>query len=208
MKVNSYGERMAVALMAQQFNRPVRWTATRSEDFQSTVQGRGQVDTLRLAFDTEGQILAADFQYLFDCGAYFSRVVSLVSPQSGLMASSNYDIPYIRTTCTGVFSNKIMNEPYRGACRPEPIYMLERALNIAAAEMGIDPIDIRLLNFIRPEQFPYTTATGVTYDSGNYEGALQKLIEKADLAELRASSEKTQRSRWGYFNRHRLFQLY
>lgn len=187
VKVNSYGERVAVLLMAQKFGRPVRWAATRSEDFQSTVQGRGQIDHLRLAFDAEGHILAADFHYLFDCGAYFSRVASLISPQSGLMASCNYAIPAIRAVCTGLFSNKLMNEPYRGAGRPEPIYLMERALHIAATEMGIDPVEIRRRNFIQPEAFPYTTATGVTYDSGNYEAAFDKLVAESDLSALFAT---------------------
>ncbi len=184
-KAAVYPEEALAVLLARRFGRPVRWVATRSEDSQATTQGRDQHDRIRLAADREGRLLAADLEVHADLGAWVSRVGAAVTPFTGLMMTGVYDIPAARARAVGVLTNKPPVEPYRGAGRPEAAYLIERAMDALARKLGMDPAELRRRNFVPPERFPYRTAIGIEYDSGNYAAALERALELAGYPELR-----------------------
>jgi carbon-monoxide dehydrogenase large subunit len=184
-KSNIYPEEVLVPLMARQFGRPVRWVASRSEDYQSTSHGRDQQSLIRLAATSEGKITAVDLEVVADCGAYHARCTPCVAPFTGMMISGVYDIPNGRAQVKGVFTNKSPMEPYRGAGRPEAAYMIERGVDVVAKKLGMDPAELRRRNFIQPDQFPFKSLFGLYYDSGDYEKALQKALQLVDYSELR-----------------------
>ena len=190
-KCNVYGEEVLAVLLAHRLRRAVRWTASRTEDYLVTSHGRDQEGVLRLAADENGRVLGADLTLTMDCGAYFSRVTPIIPALTGVMMTGVYDIPNVRARATGVFTNKVMSEPYRGAGRPEAAYFLERAMDLLADELELDPVELRRRNFIAPDRFPYETATGLTYDSGDYDGALDELLKHVDLDQVR--KEQAQR---------------
>jgi carbon-monoxide dehydrogenase large subunit len=194
-KANVYGEEVLALLFARHLRRPVRWTATRSEDYLVTNHGRDQSATLWLAADADGRVLGAELQITMDCGAYYSRVTPLIPALTGLMMTGVYDIRNVRARARGVFTNKVLSEPYRGAGRPEAAYYIERGMDVLAREMGIDPAELRRRNFVANDKFPYTTATGFEYDSGNYEGALDAVLEHAGYRELRKEQERRRKEK-------------
>jgi carbon-monoxide dehydrogenase large subunit len=189
-KCNVYGEEVLALVLARHLMRPVRWAATRSEDYFATTHGRDQRGVLRLAADAEGKVTAADLSLVMDCGAYHSRATPGIPPLTGLMMTGCYDVASARARAVGVFTNKVWSEPYRGAGRPEAAYLIERAMDVLAAELGMDPIEIRRRNFIQPERFPYRTATGLTYDSGAYERALDEALKRVDYARYREEQKR------------------
>lgn len=190
-KLNIYSEEVAAVYLTQKFRRPIKWVATRSEDIVCTSHGRDQVDVIRLAATKDGRVLAADLKVIADCGAYYSRVTPGVPPLTGLMMTGVYDIPAARAEVLGVMTNKSVMEPYRGAGRPEAAYLIERAMDVLADELGMDPVEVRRRNFIPPDKFPYKTPTGALYDSGEYNKPLSKLLELINYPALRA--EQAQR---------------
>jgi carbon-monoxide dehydrogenase large subunit len=189
-KCNVYGEEVLALVLARHLMRPVRWAATRSEDYFATTHGRDQRGVLRLAADVEGRVTAADLSLVMDCGAYLSRATPGIPPLTGLMMTGCYDVASARARAVGVFTNKVWSEPYRGAGRPEAAYLIERAMDVLAAELGKDPIEIRRRNFIQPDRFPYRTATGLTYDSGAYERALDEALKRVDYARYREEQRR------------------
>ncbi len=193
-KCNVYGEEVLALALARYLMRPIRWTATRSEDYFATTHGRDQRGVLRLAADAKGKIVGADLSLVMDCGAYESRATPGIPPLTGLMMTGCYDIKAARARAVGVFTNKVWSEPYRGAGRPEAAYLIERAMDLLAAELRMDPIELRRRNFIPPDRFPYRTATGLTYDSGAYERALDEVLERMDYKGLREEQRLRRRS--------------
>lgn len=193
IKASFYPEEVLVPFLARRFGRPVRWVATRNEDYVASVQGRGQIATVRLAADAEGRVQAVDLDVLMDCGAYYGHVTPIIPVLTAQMVGGVYAIPAVRARATGVITNKPPSEPYRGAGRPEGVLAIERAMDVLAAEMGLDPVDLRRRNFIPSDAFPYKTATGATYDSGQYERALDKALELIDYPALR-SAQATRRA--------------
>ncbi len=189
-KCNVYGEEVLALVLARHLMRPVRWAATRSEDYFATTHGRDQRGILRLAADADGKVTAADLALVMDCGAYHSRATPGIPPLTGLMMTGCYDVASARARAVGVFTNKVWSEPYRGAGRPEAAYFIERAMDVLAAELGKDPIEIRRRNFIQPDRFPYRTATGLTYDSGDYERALDEALKRVDYARYREEQRR------------------
>ena len=189
-KCNVYAEEVLAVLLAHHLRRAVRWTASRTEDYLVTSHGRDQEGVLRLAADENGRVLGADLTLTMDCGAYFSRVTPIIPALTGVMMTGVYDIPNVRARATGVFTNKTMSEPYRGAGRPEAAYFLERAMDLLADELALDPVELRRRNFIAPDRFPYETATGLTYDSGDYGGALDELLRHVDYDRIREEQAK------------------
>ncbi|MGH9338861.1 MAG: xanthine dehydrogenase family protein molybdopterin-binding subunit [Acidobacteriota bacterium] len=184
-KGNVYPEEVLAPFLAKKMGRPICWAASRMEDYFATSHGRGQVDILRLAADREGRVLAADLKVMFDCGAYYTRALPIVPTLTGIMMTGCYDIPNVRAEVTGVFTSKVPSEAYRGAGRPEAAYLIERAMDMLARELDIDPAELRRRNFVPPESFPYRTATGLTYDSGRYAQALDHALDLADYQNLR-----------------------
>jgi carbon-monoxide dehydrogenase large subunit len=177
-----YPAEMLVPWLAMQLKRPVKWIEDRAEHFVATTQERDQVHYAEMALDGNGKILAVRDRFFHDAGAYapYGLTVPLNS-QCTLLGC--YDIPAYHSTFTSVFTNKPIVTPYRGAGRQHGVFVIERLLDIAAREMNIDKVEIRRRNLIQPDQFPYDNAIiyqdfkPLTYDSGNYEPALDKALE-------------------------------
>lgn len=196
-KLNVYAEEGLLAYLALKLNRPVKWTEGRSENIRATTHGRGQVGAVEAAVKRDGTILGLRYKVISDIGAYHQLFTPAVPPFTGLMLSGCYKIPAINIELTGVFTNKMSTDAYRGAGRPEATYVIERMIDRIARELGIDPIRVRKKNFPKPKEFPFKTATGLTYDSGNYEPALNKALKLAGYEKLRRD-QKRLRSRGRY----------
>ncbi|RMF40860.1 MAG: xanthine dehydrogenase family protein molybdopterin-binding subunit [Alphaproteobacteria bacterium] len=182
-KIFHYAEEAACTLAAKLVNRPVKWTAERSESFVTDAHGRDHVSTIELALDAEGHFLALRTDTLANMGAYLSTFApSVPTYLHGTLMAGNYATPLINVNVRAVFTNTVPVDAYRGAGRPEATFQLERVIDMAAREMGIDPVEIRRRNFIKPDQFPYQTPVALAYDTGNYHATMDKLVEIADIA--------------------------
>jgi carbon-monoxide dehydrogenase large subunit len=164
----------------------VKWTETRSEGNVAVHHGRDQLQRLRLAATREGKILGLDVDLLADMGAYLMLVTPGVPLLGAFMFNAIYKMDAYRFNCTGVFTTKTPTDAYRGAGRPEATYAIEHLMDDLAAELGLDPLELRARNWIRHEEFPFTTIAGLTYDSGNYEAATAEARELFRYDELRA----------------------
>ena len=189
-KSNVYAEEAIVPFVAKWLGRPVKWVATRSEDYLTTSHGRDQINIIRLAADSNGRVQAADLKVIANCGAYYSRVMPAIPTLTAMMMTGVYDIQTARCEAIGVMTNRGINEPYRGAGRPEAAYMIERAMDLLADELGMDPAELRRRNFIAADNFPYKAPMGANYDSGDYATNLDALLTKADYAALRTEQAK------------------
>ncbi len=189
-KANVYPEEILVPFLARKLGRPIRWVASRGEDYLATVHGRDQHAVMRLAATNSGRVVAADLEVTVDLGAYYSRVSALIATLTGTMMTGVYDIPNARATATGVLTNKVPTEPYRGAGRPEACYVLERAMDALARKLDMDPAELRRRNFVSKERFPYQTALGLEYDSGDYGQALDAALKRASYEEVRREQER------------------
>src|SRR5262249_2726492 len=170
--------------VALTLNRPVKWVASRGEDMQITSQGRDMVVHVELAACRDGTLTGLKLRNIANLGANLYSA-SLVPPMFILnMASGCYRIPNVSVQTLAVFTNTPPTGPYRGAGRPESVMAIERGLDAMADKLGIDPVELRRKNFIPPRDFPYRTATGAEYDSGDYSLALDKALELAQYPEL------------------------
>ncbi|MFQ5593987.1 MAG: xanthine dehydrogenase family protein molybdopterin-binding subunit [Anaerolineae bacterium] len=195
-KANVYQEELLAPFIAMKLGRPVKWVAGRSEDYQATNHGRDHIHIVELAADADGRVRGLKLSGIADVGAYYMRATPIPGTHTIEMAGGPYQIPNVRAEITGVFTNKLSTEPYRGAGRPEAAYLIERAMDVLADEMDIDPAELRRRNYIPPDLFPFTTATGLTYDSGEYAGALDRALEIVGYAGLRAEQAR-QRQKGG-----------
>jgi len=184
-KLNVYAEEALLGWISMQLNRPVKWIESRRENFQATIHGRAQVGEVSVAVKNDGTLLGLKYDVTADLGAYLQLLTPAIPTLTGLMLSGCYRIPAIRMNCTGVFTNKMSTDAYRGAGRPEATYLVERIMDCIAQELNMDPVELRRKNFPKPEEFPFATATGLFYDSGDYERALSKALEIADYKKLR-----------------------
>jgi carbon-monoxide dehydrogenase large subunit len=192
MKGNVYPEEGIVVWAARRVGRPVKWIPSRSEALLGDAQGRDQNVSAELALDRDGRFLALRWTGSHNVGAYIEGAGAIPILFSLKLASTVYDIPAVAVTSSLVFTNTAPTVPYRGAGRPEAVYIMERLVGQAAHEMGIDPAELRRKNLIRPDAFPYETRTGWRYDTGNYAAAMAKCQALADwdgYAERRARSE-------------------
>ena len=185
-KINVYGEEYVAAALSKRLGLPVKWVEDRSEAFLATIHGRGLIAYVDLAARRDGMVLGLKLRIIADVGAYNMLLTAGVPTNSMTMANATYAFPAIRATLTEVFTNKTPTDAYRGAGRPEAAYFVERAMDMLAREIGMDPAELRRKNFIRPEQFPYRTEMGGTYDSGDYEKALDRALELAGWEALKA----------------------
>ncbi len=188
VKISSYQEDMIVAALALQLNRPVKWIETRSENLSSTHHGRAQVVEIELAATRDGTITGLRARGLADLGAY-PRDPGL-APLTGNLLSGVYNYKNVDIAIQCVYTNTMAIGAYRGAGRPEAAYYVERIVDVLAAELGMDPAELRRKNFIPPDAFPYKTPTGPTYDSGEYAKALDRALELADYKGLRAEQQR------------------
>ena len=188
-KLNVYSDEMLACFAARDLDRPVKWTETRREAAVSTIQGRGWVATATLVGTRDGEILGYEIEGLADMGAY-TQNFTVAIPLLGLwVASGQYRFPtHFQIDC--VVTHTMTTDAYRGAGRPEAIYYLERIIDMYSREIGMDPLEVRKKNYWRSDEFPATMGCGFSLDSGNYEGSVDALIEKADYAGLRAMQEK------------------
>ncbi|MBI4498993.1 MAG: xanthine dehydrogenase family protein molybdopterin-binding subunit, partial [Chloroflexi bacterium] len=190
-KLYLYAEEVALAYMARQVRRPLKWIETRQENYVATTHGRDHVQDVELAATRDGVITGLRVRTLANVGAYLSTFApGIPTVLFGVMLSGAYRIPNISCEVIGVFTNTTPVDAYRGAGRPEAIYLVERMVDLLADELHLDPAEIRRKNFIPPSAFPYTTATGVIYDSGNYAPALDLALERAGYASLRRAQEQ------------------
>lgn len=185
-KLNVYAEELLCLALARRLGRPVRWSEERMENAQATIQGRGQIQHIELAADGDGKVTAVRVRLLADMGAYLQLVSPGIPLLGAFLYAGVYDIPAYSFVCTSVFTTKTPTDAYRGAGRPEATYAIERAMDALAKKVGLDPVEIRRRNFVRPDQFPYNSAGGLTFDSGNYGPALDRALELAGYDELRA----------------------
>ncbi|MGH9088877.1 MAG: xanthine dehydrogenase family protein molybdopterin-binding subunit, partial [Acidimicrobiales bacterium] len=189
-KVGVTPEHAAVIVAARRLGRPVRWVATRSEAFVGMPHGRGQVQWVELGFDDAGCITGMHCRVLGDAGAYAGFGGALALGPTRTMAAGVYAIPVIRYDAAAVVTNTTPMGAFRGAGRPEAAEMLERMMDIAAAELDIDPVDLRRRNLRPAFDAPVTTAIGTTYDTGDYAMALDEVLRLAGYDELRAEQAR------------------
>jgi carbon-monoxide dehydrogenase large subunit len=190
-KLYLYPEEVIVASLAKATGRPVKWIEERRENYVATTHGRAQVHYVEVAAKRDGTITGLRVRSIANLGAYLSTFApGIPTILFGLMLSGNYRIPNIACEVVGVHTNTTLVDAYRGAGRPEATYLVERAVDLTAREVGLDPAEIRRRNFVPPEAFPFTTATGVTYDSGNYRPTLEKALELAGYQQLRQEQQR------------------
>ena len=183
-------ETAAVALAALRLGRPVKWVETRTESSLAVYQGRGLELDVELALDTDGLILALRGRVLADLGAYLYTTTPVAPLTAASLLTGCYAIPAAEVEVTGVATNKVPTGPYRGAGRPEAALAIERAVDAAAAELGIDRIELRRRNVVPAERFPHRTALGLELDSGDYLGALEAALLLAGWDELLAARDR------------------
>ncbi|WP_320776478.1 xanthine dehydrogenase family protein molybdopterin-binding subunit [Streptomyces sp. CRN 30] len=189
-KLQVYGEEAVALDLARRLGRPVKWTESRSEGYLATHHGRGMVQDVEIAASRDGRLLGLKVDLLADMGAYLMLVTPGVPILGAFMYPGIYKMDSYEFTCTGVFTTRTPTDAYRGAGRPEATYAIERIMDELAAELGLDPVELRRRNWIRHEEFPYTTIAGLTYDSGNYEAATEKALALFGYDGLRAEQRK------------------
>jgi len=194
-KLQVTAEEVLALLLARKLGRPVKWTETRSEGNVAVHHGRDQIQRVRIAADADGRIRGLDVDLLADMGAYLMLVTPGVPLLGAFMFNAIYKMDAYRFSCTGVFTSKTPTDAYRGAGRPEATYAIEHLMDDLAAELGMDPLELRERNWIKHEEFPYTTIAGLTYDSGNYEAATAEAKELFHYDALR--SEQAERNAAG-----------
>lgn len=188
-KLNIYAEEALMCFIARKTGFPVKWIETRRENFMVTIHGRGHVDYYELAAKRDGAITGIRLKLIQDLGAYHQLLGPLIPTLSVLMMPGLYNTRSVSADLTGVFTNAAPTDAYRGAGRPEATFGIERMVDILAAELKMDPAEIRLKNFIREDQFPFPTATGLNYDSGNYAATLEKALKTVEYHKLRAEQK-------------------
>ena len=194
-KLNVYAEEGLVGYLALKLNRPVKWIEGRRENIQATIHGRGQVGEVEVAVKKDGTILGLQYRAIADIGAYHQLLTPGIPPLTGLMLSGCYKIAAIGIEVIGVFTNKMATDAYRGAGRPEATYVVERMMDRVAEELGIDPVKLRQKNFPKPKEFPFKTATGLVYDSGNYQAALDKALKLVGYEKWRREQKRLRKER-------------
>src|SRR3989441_1564443 len=193
-KLNVYAEEALLGWISMQLGKPVKWIESRRENMQATIHGRAQVGTIEAGVKKDGTITGLRYNVVADLGAYHQLLTPAIPTLTGLMLSGAYKIPAIQMNITGVFTNKMATDAYRGAGRPEATYVIERIMDIVADELGLDPLKVRQRNFPKPTEFPFNTPTGLTYDSGNYQGALKKAQQVANWDKLLRQREAARKA--------------
>jgi carbon-monoxide dehydrogenase large subunit len=187
-----YVEQLAVVWAARHIGRPVKWTGDRSEAFISDYQGRDAIIRAAMAFSKDGRILAIDHEWIGNVGAHPVTYVPMANGTRIL--STVYDVPATAVHISAVLSNTVPTAPYRGAGRPEATHVMERMLDIAAVELKLDRVEIRRRNLVKREQLPYRNPMGLTYDSGAFEGNMDRALQLSDWTGFAARREASRRN--------------
>jgi carbon-monoxide dehydrogenase large subunit len=193
-KLNLYPEEVVVSHLAIRLNRPVKWIEGRRENASSTIHGRDQVADQEIAVKKDGTLLAIRTKLIVDIGSYWQLLTPAIPTSTGTMHGGCYKLKAVQVDITGVHTNKMSTDAYRGAGRPEAAYLIERIMDLIAGELGLDPVQVRLKNMPEPTEFPFTTVTGLNYDSGNYQAALKKAQELAEWPKLLAERDAARKA--------------
>ncbi|MFG3435757.1 xanthine dehydrogenase family protein molybdopterin-binding subunit [Nonomuraea sp. NPDC047897] len=185
-KLQVTAEEVLCLLLTRRLGVPVKWTESRSEGNLTVHHGRDQIQHLTLAAEADGRVRGLRVELLADMGAYLMLVTPGIPMLGASMFNGIYKMDAYEFRCTGVFTTKMPTDAYRGAGRPEATFAIERVMDELAAELGIDPVEVRRRNWIGHEEFPYTTVSGLTYDSGNYEAATDRALALFGYDKLRA----------------------
>jgi carbon-monoxide dehydrogenase large subunit len=187
-KANIYPDEILVPWLAMRLGRPVRWLEDRRENLATMAHGRDQIDYITAACASDGTVLGLKGRLLADLGAYLYFGTAEIPTLTTLMGTGPYLFTDLQYDLYGVLTNKVPTDAYRGAGRPEATYFQERMMDAVAADLGLSPADVRKRNFIKKDQFPYTTPLGLTYDSGDYAATLDKALEVSGYTQLKAES--------------------
>jgi carbon-monoxide dehydrogenase large subunit len=185
-KLQVTAEEVLAVLVSRKLGRPVKWTESRSEGNMTVHHGRDQWQRVKIAADSDGRLRGLSVDLLADMGAYLMLLTPGVPLLGGFMSPAIYKMDAYSFRCTGVFTTKMPTDAYRGAGRPEATFLIERIMDELAAELGMDPMEVRERNWIKHDEFPYATLAGLTYDSGNYEAATDRAKELFGYDALRA----------------------
>jgi len=189
-KLEFYAEEPLLVALARRLGRPVKWTETRTENYQATIHGRDLIQDVTIAADRDGTVRGLKVDLKADMGGYLQLLTPSIPLLGRYMYPGIYRFEAHRFSCTGVFTNKTPTDAYRGAGRPEATYAIERLMDDLAAELDMDPLELRRRNWIPHDSFPYRTITGLTYDSGNYEAATDRALEVLGYDELRREQQE------------------
>jgi len=185
-KLHFYPEELLCAFLAREIGRPVKWTESRAESALATTHGRDHIQDVEVAARRDGTIVGLKVTSYANLGAYLSTMgPGIPTVNFGLMLSGSYAIPCIEGTIHGILTNTTPVDTYRGAGRPEATYLVERAIELVARALDLDSAEVRRRNFVPADRFPFTTVTGMTYDSGDYHRNLDAALERADYDALR-----------------------
>ncbi|WP_103350187.1 xanthine dehydrogenase family protein molybdopterin-binding subunit [Amycolatopsis sp. CA-128772] len=193
-KIGVLPEEMMSLLVARKLGKPVKWNETRSETMLAAHHGRDQIQDITISATRDGQVTGLKVELLANLGAYNGLVGPGVPILGAFMFNAIYKIPAYHFACTNVYTTTTLTDAYRGAGRPEATFAIERIMDELAVELGMDPMELREKNWIKHEEFPFTTVCGLTYDSGNYEAATEKAKQLFDYDGLRAEQEKRRSS--------------
>jgi len=198
-KIGVLPEEMMSLIVAQKLGKPVKWNESRSETMLAAHHGRDQIQDITVSANADGTVTGLKVELLADLGAYNGLVGPGVPILGAFMFNAIYKFPAYHFACTNVFTTTTLTDAYRGAGRPEATFAVERIMDELADELGMDPLELREKNWIKHEEFPFTTVCGLTYDSGNYEAATAKAKQlfdydglRAEQAKRRASNDKVQ----------------
>ena len=189
-KLQHTPEEVVTVLAARHTGKPCKYTETRSESLLAAHHGRDQWQKLTLSATKEGKVTGLKVELLADMGAYLGLVTSGIPILGAFMFNAIYKFPAYHFRCTNLFTNKTWTDAYRGAGRPEATFAIERLMDELAAELGVDPLEVRERNWITHDEFPFTTVAGMTYDSGNYEAATARARELFDYDGLRREQQE------------------
>ncbi|MGH8961872.1 MAG: xanthine dehydrogenase family protein molybdopterin-binding subunit [Jatrophihabitantaceae bacterium] len=194
-KIPTTPEEVITTLVARKLGKPAKFTESRSESLMTAHHGRDQIQDVTITARRDGTVTGLDVHLLADMGAYLRLVGPGVPILGAFMYNAIYKFPAYRFVCDGIFTTKTPTDAYRGAGRPEATFAIERIMDELAAELGMDPMELRRKNWIKHEEFPFTTVCGLTYDSGNYEAATDKALELMGWDELRAEQKRRRDSK-------------
>ena len=192
-KLNLYAEEALCAHLSMRLKRPVKWIESRRENVMSTTHGRDQTGEYEVAVKKDGTLLAIKARSIADLGSYLQLLTPAIPTLTGLMLGGCYKFKAVQIDVIGVYTHKMATDAYRGAGRPEATYVIERLVNLVAAELGLDPAAVRRKNFPKPSEFPFPTMTGLIYDSGNYARALKKAQTMAKWESLLRKRDRARR---------------
>ncbi len=184
-KIDVYAEDILVSLASIHLQKPVKWIEERQENFLTTIHGRDIHAEIELAARSDGKLLGQRMRVIADIGAYQQLLTATIPTLTSLMLPGLYKVPTLYAEISEVYTNKTPTDAYRGAGRPEATYFIERGMDILARKLNMDPAELRRRNFIGKDEFPYATAAGLLYDSGDYEPTMDLALEKAGYTELR-----------------------